>query len=347
LIARARQREKAGDTEGAARLFGSWLEVNPGASGSARIFGEYFQLEQDFPALMDTSLRFLDTGRGRAGAGEQFARIARLLELAGRIELARDTWFSAYGEAGADAALLAAFLLSVQMNDADFIARNLPQIKERGNAAQSLIDAIAALKAGEEAAAVSALDAVANSRADDDLSLKALWILYAVAHAKGDERGQADARARLEARFPASPETIILSNGSSNASQAARPTVVLSPTPDAFGRSGNEEQAVADSAPSSPPAAALSAAQAAAASPATAGGKISVQAGSFQMKENADDLAAELAKKGFVPIVQKEMIQGKGHFRVFAATGLDTDPARALLLRLRELGFSGFLVKEK
>ena len=321
LIERARLREKSGDSEGAAQLYGSWLEANPGASGSARVFAEYFRLEQDFPTLMNASERFLDTGRGRAGAGEQFARIACLLDLAGRTELARDTWFSAYAEGGAEAALLPAFLLSVQMNDADFLARNLPKLKERGGAAQSLIEAIAALKAGDEAAAVSTLGAVANARGEADLSLKALWILCALAHAKGDEKGQADACSRLEARFPGSPEAIIVSGGASTAPQEARPTVLLFPGPDAFSRSGQAEQAP--------------------------GGKISVQAGSFQMKENAEDLAEELAKKGFSPIVQKETIQGKEHFRVFAATGLDTDSARALLARLREMGFSGFLVTGK
>ena len=335
LIVRARQREKAGDSEGAARLYGSWLEGNPGASGSARVFAEYFRLEQDFPALMDVSMRFRDTGRGRVGAGEQFALIARLLDLAGRTELARDTWFSAYAE-GVEAALLPAFLLSVQMNDADFLARNLPQIKGREGAAQSLIEAIAAHKAGDEAAAVSALGAVADARGEADLSLKALWILYAVANAKGDENGQADARARIAARFPASPESIIVSGGASTALQVARPTVLLSPGPDAFARPGREGQTLAELAPASLPAAA-----------AAAGGKISVQAGSFQMKENADDLAAELAKKGFSPHVRTETIQGKEHFRVFAATGIETDAARALLARLRTLGFSGFLVTEK
>jgi hypothetical protein len=159
LIDRARQRERAGDSEGAARLYGSWLEANPGASGCARVFAEYFRLEQDFPALMDASLKFRDTGRGRAGAGEQFARIARLLDLAGRTELARDEWFSAYAEDGAESSLLAAFLLSTQMKDADFIARNLPRIGDRGSAAQCLIEAIAALTAGNEAEAVGALDA--------------------------------------------------------------------------------------------------------------------------------------------------------------------------------------------
>jgi cell division septation protein DedD len=317
-------------------LYGSWLEANPGASGCARVFAEYFRLEQDFPALMDASLKFRDTGRGRAGAGEQFARIARLLDLAGRTELARDEWFSAYAEDGAESSLLAAFLLSTQMKDADFIARNLPRIGDRGSAAQCLIEAIAALTAGNEAEAVGALDAASNARGRADLSLKALWIQYAAARTRGDEKGQADVRARLAASFPASPESIIASRDASSFPQAVSPTVVLSPGPDAFARSDQGQQAAAGSAPTSVPAA-----------PTTLGGKVSVQAGSFQMRENADDLAGELAKKGFVPLVQVETTQGKEHFRVFAATGLEPDPARSVLARLRELGFSGFLVKEK
>src|SRR5208283_230535 len=51
LITRAQQREKAGDTEGAAHLYAAWLQANAGASGAARVFSRYFRLENDYFAL--------------------------------------------------------------------------------------------------------------------------------------------------------------------------------------------------------------------------------------------------------------------------------------------------------
>ena len=49
--------------------------------------------------------------------------------------------------------------------------------------------------------------------------------------------------------------------------------------------------------------------------------KVSVQAGSFLMKENADDLVTELSKRGFAPVVLHETTQGKDRYRVLAAAG--------------------------
>src|SRR5208337_427514 len=75
--------------------------------------------------------------------------------------------------------------------------------------------------------------------------------------------------------------------------------------------------------------------------------RVSVQAGSFQVKENADDLSAELSKRGFSPIQRTETIQGKEHYRVLAGVGLDAVQARALLAKLLQQGFSGILIAEK
>jgi cell division septation protein DedD len=71
-----------------------------------------------------------------------------------------------------------------------------------------------------------------------------------------------------------------------------------------------------------------------------------VQAGSFQMKENADDLVAVLTKAGFTPSVRQDMVKGKKYLRVLAAVGLDNGAARELLAKLQLSGFSGFIVPE-
>jgi cell division protein FtsN len=81
--------------------------------------------------------------------------------------------------------------------------------------------------------------------------------------------------------------------------------------------------------------------------PTTVAVRMAVQAGAFQVRENADDLVTDLLRKGFSPSVREESIRGVTHYRVFAATGLDADNARELLSRLVRAGFSGFLVVEK
>ncbi len=75
--------------------------------------------------------------------------------------------------------------------------------------------------------------------------------------------------------------------------------------------------------------------------------RVSVQAGSFLMSENADDLVSELARRGFASSVVREMVQGKDRFRVLAGSGLEAEAAKAVLKKLSDEGFRGFIVADK
>jgi len=363
LIPRALQREKAGDTEGAARLYGAWLQANAGAPGAARVFSRYFRQENDYLALRDASLRLLATGHGQPGAADQFAAIARLFEIGGLTADARDAYLRAYSEGAGDSTLVSAFFLSLQMHDADAMEKCLAPLETRGGSAGPFLRALADLQAGRSETAEAALARLAESSADPDLALKARWVMYAAAKAAEDQKGQADARARLSADFPGAPETALISS-----SRTA--TVVLFPSPDLFVTGDSPKELLQAPhaaepvqlpvlAPTTMPAQAAPAqtapgpgAQAAAPAqttpaPQTTESRVSVQAGSFQVKENADDLSAELSRHGFSPILRTETIQGREHYRVFAGVGLDPAQARALLAKLLQQGFSGLLVTEK
>jgi hypothetical protein len=333
LIPRAQQREKAGDAAGAARLYAAWLQNNSGAPGSVRVFSSYFRLENDYPALRDASSKFLVTGRRLPGAGEQFMAIARLFELGGMTEAARNAYLSACEEGAPDAALVSAFLLSLEMHDTAAMSKSLEGLRTRGGAVEPLLGVLAGIDAGDTGAAQSALLSLADSSGDRNISLKALWVLYALARSADDTKGQADARARLSTGFPGAPETAL-------ASSSQRTMVILYPSPEVFGT-----KETANAAPAAPQTAQATGAPAA---PQTAqAARFSVQAGSFQVKENADDLSAELSKRGFSPVERVETIQGKEHYRVMAGTGLDVDQAHALISKLLQAGFSGIPVTEK
>ena len=78
----------------------------------------------------------------------------------------------------------------------------------------------------------------------------------------------------------------------------------------------------------------------------SAGARFAVQAGSFLVRENADYLAADLARKGFAPLVRDEQRDGKQLFRVLAGSGLERGPAEELIQKLVKAGFDGFLISE-
>ncbi len=64
------------------------------------------------------------------------------------------------------------------------------------------------------------------------------------------------------------------------------------------------------------------------------------------MKENADDLCAELSKRGFTPSQIHDTAQGKDRYRVFAGSRMDLDGARQVVARLSAAGYYGFVVRD-
>ena len=65
------------------------------------------------------------------------------------------------------------------------------------------------------------------------------------------------------------------------------------------------------------------------------------------MKENADDLCAELTRRGFTAEQVHDAVAGKDRFRVFAGSRLDAEAARQVVQRLSAAGFYGFAVRDK
>jgi len=365
LIRRAQQREKAGDMEGAAHLYGGWLRINAGAPGSALVFSRYFQLENDYLALRDASLRFLATGGGLPGAAAQFGAIARLLETGGMPGEARDAYLRASAEGAADSALVSAFFLSLRMHDTDAMAKCLAGLQAREGAEKHLLEVLADIEAGHAESAGAALAGLSRTSGNADVELKALWLLYARAKAAEDQKEQANARARLSADFPGAPETALAASPRSAA-------VVLYPSPDIFVAADSADQSEPPPAAPALPAVSrtgepdqpLATPQTSeSAQPSVRGTseqvqppvppqsaepvRVSVQAGSFQVKENADDLFRDLSRRGFFPVQRVETIQGKEYYRVFAGVGLDATAARALLAKLLQQGFTGIVVNEK
>ncbi len=360
LIAHARQLEKAGDREGAAKLLSAWLTDNPGASGSAPVFGAYFRTEQELPALLDESGRFLKTAKGVPGAAGQFERIARLFELGGRIEEARNAYRAAFDEGAPDSTLVSAFLLSLQMNDTGTMAATLQQMAGKGGSTELLLRALAEIHTGDHAAAQETLIGLAEQTGNPDLALKALWVLYQAARSSGDEAAQAAMRSKLQTRFAAAPETALAAGPSPAGSASPRSIVVQMPEPGPFETGLTPPKVdlappkVDTETPTNPGPGTLpqtpqtSVEKSPAAQPSQPSSPmISVQAGSFLMKENADDLLSELTRRGFAAVIVHDVGQGKDRYRVLAGAGLELDAAKGVLKSLTDAGFRGYLVQDK
>ena len=157
---------------------------------------------------------------------------------------------------------------------------------------------------------------------------------------------------------PAGPSTVPPAAPTPAAATAAAATPAAAATTPAAAAATPAAAATTSAAVTAP---AAEPSSAGAPAPPTSQKTLAVQAGSFQMKENADDLISELTKKGFSPTLRIDALeagasssqgsasgsQGKSLYRVFAGTGLAVDEARALLDKLHEAGFSGFLLNDR
>jgi cell division protein FtsN len=351
----------AADTAGAARMYAHWLDVNHGSPAAPLMFQRYFDTEPSLPALLENARKFLTTSQKGAFLPESMMRVARLFDVAGLTEEARDAYLAALARGAPDSALESSFLLSLEMNDTGALQAALAGLKDDEGERARFLKACIAYQKGDTGPASEALMHIAEGSADQSVALKALWLRYQIAVRAGDSAARQEAAKLLQVRFPRSPEGVMAAADDPTSSARAPADVTLMAKPSSF--LGNEPAPLPASRPAAGPEqdAAPSAAQPAdspAPSPATAiplppgnVGKpaprtLSVQAGSFQMKENADDLISGLVKNGFEPTLRSDAAQGKILYRVFVGRGLTAEEAHSLLDKLHQAGFSGFLTSD-
>jgi len=329
-------------------MYAGWLKESPGSAEAPVIFLRYAGLEQSLPSLIEQGARFLQTSRRSIKSSAAAAWIARLFEIAGRTEEARDAYLAAFQQGEPAATLESAFLLSLEMNDMNAVQSELEAIKDSRSERVEFLRACLSFQNGDSAPAGAVLLRIADSTSDQEIALKALWMSCEVSRRAADSSAMQEAVKRLQARFPRSPEYLMAQAGGSTTAPGTVRSVIPLEVPGRFFVGAQDSPALMDSTTGGKP------------SPLPEGGStpavdtqpvppttLSVQAGSFQMKENADDLVGELTGKGFSPNVRIDSRQGKQLYRVMAGSGLAPEDARLLLDKLRAAGFSGFLLRDQ
>lgn len=238
--------------------------------------------------------------------------LSRLAEMSGRLEEARTLAERARQAGGGVEAMVTSALLALEMNDAQAAASALESLREKGDGWAEVVDGYRDLAAERWDLSREKLGRTAERAADPRVALAALWGLYECSRRSADAEGTAAAAAAIGRRFPGSPEEAL-------ATGRASPW----PNPAHFATAPPEDAA-----------------------PVVKAGVFSVQAGSFQVRENADELAADLAKKGFSPVVREERSQGKSLFKLYAGIGMEREAAVSLAESLRRAGYAGFLISE-
>ena len=195
------------------------------------------------------------------------------------------------------------------------------------------MEGLISLGLGNLDSAAAGLAESARAASDPRVRLAALWILLERARLSGDPAALEAASAGITKGFPGSPEQAL-------AAGLAAPTA----------RPGKFSSAAAPPKPLPSPAVSDVVSEPAplprAENPPGESSRFAVQAGSFKVRENADELAAELARRGFAPSVREDTREGKTLYKALAGTGLDRAAALQVIERLGAAGYAGLLITE-
>jgi hypothetical protein len=338
--------EKTGEKVASLRIYKTLIAQLPPGAELYSSFEGLFRLESDVGSLVGSARTLLEEAgsspppRGLSG---QYAMIA---ELSGDLETAAGLYRMEYDVSGSEDALRAAIALAIEMNDLETAGILIPKCGDSGQKAR--FHAESALQEGDTASAQEIIAAFLSQEKSSDGSLAAMIGAFSVAAALSNREDAVNAAERLAADFPLSPEAVI-ANAAIQGENGGKARIFAAPVPSQFLVS-------AHAAGSSPRVPAPDASSADAAphpqEPAlkdpvkTAEPKrnVSVQAGSYLVRENAEDMVKVLHEKGFIAVVREQVISGKTYFKALAATSTDISEAKKVLEELRVKGFDGVLI---
>lgn len=325
----ARQLERAGDSAAAARLYLAWARDRVGRPSALAGFAGFVRCEDSLDALVDGCREIVASVAKVPGAWPLLARSAELFELAGLHEEAAEAAVAAWNRGGPASLLVRAMRLDLAMGDLEAY-----QAAAHRAITVDELDPLAATAdrlAGDiDKARAASARILAAATGGQSARLAAAWNLFETSRSAGSAADRALAAKRLAQEFPGSPEAVIaaaaISTTTSRVREAASPAQFIMLT--------QPERPSAASAGTPP------------AGTPPAGGTYAVQAGAFQVRENADELLKDLVRSGFAASTSESSVNGKTVYRVFAAARLDRQSADGVLQRLRASGFAGFVVGE-
>jgi hypothetical protein len=309
------QLERGGDASAAARLYLSWARDHAGEPSALAGYAGFLRTERNLDAIVDAGRDLARSLPRLPGAWPLLDATARLFELAGLDEEAAALADDAWKRGGPAGLFLRAQRLRLVMGDIDgYTAAAARVVLLPG------LDPLAPaldLLTGRLEAVVSGAERVLAGSTDPAARLLAAWSLFEAARAAGDGAAAARAASRIAELFPGSPESslaLATTTGSSS-------RIVAAPSPALF-------------------------ATMAAPTPETPAPVASwvVQAGSFRVRENADELGKDLRRAGFEATIRESIVEGTTLWRVLAGTGLDRKTADDLVERLRASGYAGIVV---
>lgn len=319
----ARLLEADGDAPAAARRYLSWARSHAGTPASLAGYAGFLRTERSLDAIVDAG-RELAVGLPRVPESwPLICETALVFELAGLLAEAADLSLDAWTRGGPASLLWRRMRLSLAMGD--LVAYQAAAARGITFPGANPLAAVAQRLTGRLEDAQRDAARIVSSSDDPQTRLAAAWSLFVAARTAGTETGLAAAASLLAQLFPDSPEAAIARAEAAG----ARSRVVEAASPELFAQAAAEEAGTGAAEP-----------------PAGTAAAFSVQAGSFQVRGNAEDLAKDLQTAGFAPSIRETAVQGKTVWRVYVAAGVERAAADRLLAALRAAGYDGLVVAD-
>jgi len=265
---------------------------------------------------------------------DAYARLANLKQLSGDYEGAARNWLEAAAAVPGsvdDDALFSCALCLALTGEWESASKALEPLLFKSADARFLEACVLAWREGD----TSALLSIANAGDYEQKKAQIYFILWKTE--KNDVWKQ-----RLVAEFPKSPEAIIAVD--SGFSVKTNPLWLFISSREVFSQMENAAQATprntqqSDAQTVKP----VQLPDASIIQPAQPPDAVRLQTGVFSKQANADDLIARLKKAGFIPYIEKRLVNGNEMMAVIVPAGKDVN---ASIKELRDAGFDSFPVK--
>ncbi len=341
-LTEAKNLESKGERTAALRAYKSLMADPRSASEFPAAFEGLLRLETDINSIADSARLLLEAPRTDASFQGLWEKTAHIMEMSGRFELAADLYGKEFSASGSQTALESEIALLIEMNDLETAAARIQLCGNPGS--KTLFQAEILLRKGEAASAGELFSALKDATPD------AIYGRFAADSSRNDRTAMAASARELALVFPLSPESIIAGaavqgerGGKTRMYPSAVPAQFLPPQPIPDGSDPTITEPSAQAPATAPAPASASGAAATQAVPDAPARNVSVQAGSYHVRENAEDMVKVLISKGFAAVIGERVIGGRTYFKAFAAASVDITEAKKVLEELRLQGFDGVL----
>lgn len=316
LLDKASAAEKEGALETAVDVYNQWLMENTNSNNYYKILNHMLSIEKDPEKVLKLQKNYENRIKSK-NKSDFYEKMGQLQEMLGFIDEAEKSYKKAWLSSAKEnfGCLVSSAILLFTMGEMDKAEQEALIVSSNANDTNINVKSLILLAniygaTDRSAKAIEQLNMVRKKYNDGNLMPAALALLYQLYKKRKDTVNSKEVFKELKSSFPDSIYyAIINSNNNRNIQFLPDPALLLNITIDKDTENYR------------------------------------IQAGSFNVKENAFYLVKDLKEAGFNAYIEETSIKSKRYFRVIIGPFANFKKAQEVIDNLAKKGFSGFAVK--